>query len=141
MRSLGRLRPAALDDLGLRSALAALTNADQGAAGPVSHARASHVDPALPALDPDVELVLYRVAQESLTDAARHARARQSTCRCARGRGGAARDRRRWGRDGEGGCGIRGMRERALLIGAELGRPHATPAPRWVAGAGGGRRW
>src|SRR5918995_6242296 len=65
-----RLRPEALDHLGLRSALAALTNSFRGAGGVAVERR---IDPSLPALSSDVELVLYRVAQEALTNVVRHA--------------------------------------------------------------------
>src|SRR5918994_2678860 len=65
-----RLRPEALDHLGLPSALAALTNSLRGVGG-VSIER--RIDPSLPVLPSDVELVLYRVAQEALTNVVRHA--------------------------------------------------------------------
>jgi hypothetical protein len=53
-----RLRPEALDHLGLPSALAALTNSFRDAGGVAVERR---IDPSLPALRSDVELVLYRV--------------------------------------------------------------------------------
>ena len=60
-----RLRPEALDDLGLASALAALTN-------DVTRRTRVHVErviaPGLPPLEPEEELVVYRVAQEALTN-------------------------------------------------------------------------
>ena len=65
-----RLRPEALDDLGLTSALAALTNSFRGPAGLSIERR---IGSPLPVLDADTELVLYRVAQEALTNVARHA--------------------------------------------------------------------
>lgn len=115
-----RLRPEALDVLGLASALAALTNS-LGRAGDVTIER--RIDPSLPSLSPDAELVVYRVAQEALTNVLRHA-----DC------GEAHLELRRFGRavelevaDAGGGfdpakvpegAGIRGMRERALLAGA-----------------------
>lgn len=74
-------------------------------------------------LEQQTELVLYRVAQEALTNAARHAEAGQvevslhhtdeavvlSVADDGRGTGAAPE-----------GAGMRGMRERALLIGATL---------------------
>lgn len=81
------------------------------------------IDPHLPALDEQTELVLYRVAQEGLTNTARHAGAGRVDLLLERTATGArltVRD------DGKGlgaapeGAGIRGMRERALLIGARL---------------------
>jgi two-component system sensor histidine kinase UhpB len=117
-----RLRPEALDHLGLPSALAALTNSFRGAGGLTIERR---IDPSLPPLASDVELVLYRVAQEALTNVARHAgcaEARLVLRRITDGVELAVID------PGDGfdadaaaeGAGIRGMRERALLVGAEL---------------------
>jgi two-component system sensor histidine kinase UhpB len=114
-----RLRPDALEDLGLNSALAALCSEFTQAAGitVVKHI-ASQVD----RLPPDIELVCYRVAQESLTNVARHAGADKVwldlhttphwlTLRIADdGKGGVTRE----------GAGINGMRERALLVNADL---------------------
>jgi two-component system, NarL family, sensor histidine kinase UhpB len=116
-----RLRPEALDDLGLSSALAALTTSFAEHTG-LRVARRIGRD--VPPLDAHAELVVYRVAQESLTNVARHAQAREAELRLERGpRGGAVL---RVLDDGVGlngvgaGSGIRGMRERALLVGAEL---------------------
>lgn len=66
------LRPGVLDDLGLQAALASLAT-DVAAIGgpPVRRAFA----PGLPDLGHDVEVVVYRVAQEALTNVVRHARA------------------------------------------------------------------
>jgi two-component system sensor histidine kinase UhpB len=117
-----RLRPEALDDLGLRSALAALTNDVARTAGVRVERR---LTAALPALSADEELVVYRVAQEALTNAVRHAGARHARVQLDGSEGAAelvVRD------DGAGfdvgatpeGAGLRGMRERAVLIGATL---------------------
>ncbi len=115
-----RLRPGVLEDLGLVSALNALA-ADFSAAGAVP------VQPRLTVQLPDLpaaaELVVYRIAQEGLTNVARHADASlaevsltvEDGCVVLRviddghGTAGAAE-----------GAGIRGMRERALLVGAQL---------------------
>jgi two-component system sensor histidine kinase UhpB len=114
-----RLRPDALEDLGLRSALNALCNEFANATGIKV---VKHVSPQSDRLKADVELVCYRIAQESLTNIARHAgagkvwldlhaTADQLTLRIADdGRGGVVTD----------GAGINGMRERALLVTAEL---------------------
>jgi two-component system, NarL family, sensor histidine kinase UhpB len=114
-----RLRPDALEDLGLHSALTALTSEFTQATGiPV----VKHVAPQSDRLKPDIELVCYRIAQESLTNVARHAGATkvwldlhattdQVTLRIADdGVGGATAE----------GAGINGMRERALLVNADL---------------------
>jgi two-component system sensor histidine kinase UhpB len=109
-----------LEDLGLHSAMAALAT-DFTEASQIPLAR--RLDPRLPALGRDAELVLYRIAQESLTNIARHAGASQAELTLTdqrddvvlritdngRGLNGAAES-----------AGIRGMRERAILIGAHL---------------------
>jgi two-component system sensor histidine kinase UhpB len=64
------LRPEALDDLGLVSALSVLAERFAQRSGVTVN---QHVDDDLPDLDPESELVIYRVAQEALTNVARHA--------------------------------------------------------------------
>jgi two-component system sensor histidine kinase UhpB len=116
-----RLRPEALEDLGLHSALAALATGFTEHAGVAVDRRLERDLP----LSEEEELVIYRVAQEALTNVARHARATRVELRLERRNGHAAlivRD------DGRGlppdalwsSNGIRGMRERAMLIGADL---------------------
>jgi two-component system sensor histidine kinase UhpB len=115
-----QLRPEALDDLGLVSALTALAARFSEQTG-ARVARA--IDRDLPRLEPDEELVFYRVAQESLTNVARHAGATRVELRLRR-----RRDRLelRVRDDGQGldgtvpGDGIRGMRERAVDVGGSL---------------------
>ena len=115
-----RLRPEALDDLGLPSALLALTDQFTYQTGvPVDRA----IDQLLPELREEYELAIYRVAQESLTNAARHASASQVSFEFRR----TETDLHlRIADDGRGingapeGAGIRGMRERAMLIGAQF---------------------
>lgn len=116
-----RLRPDVLADLGLQAALIALTR-DIGAQAGLRVHRSLGL--ALPDLPEDVELVVYRIAQEALTNVARHARAGEVEVALSR-RGAALvltiAD------DGVGlrgavpGAGVRGMTERAELIEAELG--------------------
>jgi two-component system sensor histidine kinase UhpB len=77
----------------------------------------------LPPLSPEVELVIYRVAQEALTNALRHAQGTEVTVTLRRGDGRVVPVVRDDGRGlpeltREGG--LAGMRERALLIDAEL---------------------
>ena len=115
-----QLRPEALDDLGLPSALTALANAFTDRAGLSVERR---IDPNLPPLDPDVELVVFRVAQESLTNVARHAGASRVELRLESVDGGVRLRVRDYGRGLNGarrGSGVRGMRERALLVGGAL---------------------
>jgi two-component system sensor histidine kinase UhpB len=115
-----RLRPEALDDLGLASALAALTLDVSRRTGLRIERR---IAPGLPALSPEEELVVYRVAQEGLTNVARHAGAERAWIALEGREGEVALEVRD---DGHGfaplveGAGLRGMRERALLVGADL---------------------
>ena len=116
-----RLRPEALEELGLQSALAALA----AAFGEQAQLRIERrLEPGLP-LSEEQELVVYRIAQEALTNAARHAGATEVRLHLERADEGViltVRD------DGVGlppgafrsSHGIRGMRERAMLIGAQL---------------------
>jgi len=116
-----RLRPEALDDLGLASALAALTlNVSRRTGLRVERRIAA----GLPELSPEEELVVYRVAQEGLTNVARHADARHAWVTLDSRNGDVALEVRDDGRGFEpraaAGAGLRGMRERALLVGADL---------------------
>lgn len=115
-----RLRPGVLEDLGLTRALAALTT-DFAAHSAASVRR--WFAPGLPALSPEVEVVVYRVAQEALTNAARHADANEVVLSLQRLGGGVVLEVRDDGRGFEGlaeGSGLMGMRERAALVRAEL---------------------
>ena len=115
-----RLRPGLLEDLGLFSALAALATEFARGTGALVHRQ---IAPNLPALTAEVELVVYRIAQEALTNASRHAQANEVQLSLAP-RDGAVELRVR--DDGIGlsghpeGAGIRGMRERALMVGGHL---------------------
>jgi two-component system sensor histidine kinase UhpB len=117
-----RLRPGVLDDLGLSSALHAL-GADVSRAGdlPVT----VRIDDRLPDLPPDTELAIYRVAQEGLTNVTRHADATSAGIEVVVGRRGEKLFVRIVD-DGRGpvgaveGGGIRGMRERAILVHGDL---------------------
>lgn len=115
-----QLRPHVLEDLGLRSALAALTTELFEHGG--THARRS-ISPALPDLDETVELVVFRVAQEALTNVARHAGASSVEVGLSpRGRDvvlSVVDDGRGIAR-GADGTGLRGMRERAALVGGRV---------------------
>jgi two-component system sensor histidine kinase UhpB len=123
LREIGRrLRPEALDQLGLVSALTALTTDVSRQSGVGVRRR---IDGRLSSLSAEEDVVLYRIAQEALTNVIRHAKA--TTAMLELRREGSAvvltiTD------DGVGfdaaqpsaGIGIRGMRERAVMIGARL---------------------
>lgn len=119
-RLVRRLRPDVLEDLGLVSALTSLT----GEFATHTGLRVSRVfDTGLSDLDQQTELVLYRVAQEALTNAARHAEAERVEVSLRHTDGSvvlAVTDNGHGGGIAGEGAGIRGMRERALLIGATL---------------------
>lgn len=115
-----RLRPGVLEELGLVSALKELTTEVPPHTG-LSARCQLHND--LPDLADAVELVLYRVAQESLTNTIRHAHATRLDLTLRRSPTGVElciRDNGHGLGNAPEGAGIRGMRERAMLIGAEL---------------------
>jgi two-component system sensor histidine kinase UhpB len=117
-----QLRPEVLSDLGLGKALAALARRVEEESGLRIRLR---VAAGLDDLDDESELVIYRVAQESLTNAARHADATQIELRLERSEEQGIVLRVRDNGVGlpdrpQPSYGILGMRERALLIGATL---------------------
>jgi two-component system sensor histidine kinase UhpB len=117
-----QLRPTALDDLGLGAAIAG--QVEQLGHGEVEAEFSSEGD--LSDLGDDAQLVVYRVAQEALSNAARHSGADRVTVTLRRRDGGGVElevsdDGRGFAFDeSEGGLGLAGMRERALLIAGEL---------------------
>lgn len=128
------LRPPYLEDLGLVPSLEALIHSLQEAHGPEIRLEV-HGNPVRPA--PEVELALYRIAQEALQNALRHAQARHiavtltfakdeiSLAVSDDGRGFAVPEQPDVFTQ-QGHFGILGMRERALLLG---GRLHIHSAP------------
>jgi two-component system sensor histidine kinase UhpB len=119
------LRPEMLEQLGLVSALTELSRKFADSSGiPVER----HFAANLPPLSDDSELAVYRVAQESLTNIARHADASRVEIALQPGpdsvvlrvvddgRGIPAPNP--FALNGHGG--LRGMRERALLVGGAL---------------------
>ena len=115
------LRPEMLEDLGLVSALTELSTSF-GRSGVRVERR---FDTSLPKLEPDTELAVYRIAQESLTNVARHSNASRVTITLERGPDsvvlrivddGRGFDSARSEEHG----GLRSMRERALLVGGAL---------------------
>jgi two-component system, NarL family, sensor histidine kinase UhpB len=122
VRRLAReLRPEALDALGL---VPALTNLSERVAHRTGVEIVRRLERRLPPLDADAELVIFRVAQESLTNAVRHAA--PTTIEIVLRREGrnvvlaVSDDGSGLSPDGRVESGIRGMRERALSIGGEL---------------------
>lgn len=111
------LRPEALDDLGLMNALIALCSRTSRQGGlPIER----NLTADLPRLSPELELVIYRVAQGSLTNVLRHSAASKCQVSLQRIDGTVelvVQD------DGRGlpatldhqSIGVEGMRERALL--------------------------
>jgi two-component system, NarL family, sensor histidine kinase UhpB len=114
------LRPEALDDLGLVNAVVALC-------GRVDRQRGIRVrrelDWSLPRLSPEAELVIYRVAQEALTNVLRHAAASEVVVELRREPSAVILEVADNGRGIQPEAvekGIRGMRERASVIDAKL---------------------
>jgi two-component system sensor histidine kinase UhpB len=121
VRRIGReLRPEALDDLGLVNALIALC-------GRLGRPRGLHIrrelEWRLPELSPEVELVIYRTAQEALTNVLRHSGASEVFVGLRSEEGQVVlrvSDNGRGLPDGVNGRGLRGLRERAMVIDAQL---------------------
>jgi len=116
-----QLRPTALDDLGLAAAIGGqLEQVERSGLAAELRTEGNFSD-----LDNDVQLVVYRVAQEALTNASRHSEAQRIAVSLRQAGAGVDLE---ISDDGSGfafeqserGLGISGMRERALLIGAEL---------------------
>ena len=117
-----QLRPTALDDLGLAAAVAGqVEQLGRGEIAAEFSAEGNFSD-----LGDDAQLVVYRVAQEALSNAGRHSgAARVSVDLRRREDGGVQLDISDDGRgfafdESQRGLGISGMRERALLVGGEL---------------------
>lgn len=117
-----RLRPGILDDLGLLRALEELVESLEEQT-PQIRVRSS-LPATLPAVAPEAELAIYRVVQEALTNAIRHAGARHIALAIgvADGRLSVSVTDDGGGLPGEAveDVGLRGMHERAFAIGATL---------------------
>jgi len=121
------LRPSALDDLGLVPAVRALAE---------DFARRAQVqvnldiDEGLRAAEPDVQVAIYRVIQEGLTNVARHAAARTVNVRLGNGDGRVELhiddDGRGFANEPTPHLGLLGMRERVAELGGTL---HIAGAP------------
>jgi two-component system sensor histidine kinase UhpB len=118
-----QLRPTALDDLGLKAAVAGQIDELRRQSGIATRFETSGD---LGEVPEDVQLVVYRVAQEALSNAGRHSGADHIDVNLARADGAVELS---VADDGRGftfeqasrGLGIGGMRERALLVGGNLG--------------------
>jgi two-component system sensor histidine kinase UhpB len=117
------LRPEMLEQLGLISALTELTRRFAEASG-IDAERRFPVE--LPPLSEEAELAIYRVAQESLTNVARHAQATHVELSLTEGVGSVVLCVSDDGRGmsettaSNGHGGLRGMRERALMVNGAL---------------------
>lgn len=119
------LRPSVLDDLGLAAALHAYVD-ELNALGPTQ--LEFRCEGCEGRMQPEVELALFRVAQEALTNMRRHANAPQARVRLWRTGDRISLEVEDDGlgftpgslRSGPGGLGLAGMQERMALIGGEL---------------------
>lgn len=127
VRELARLlRPPVLDDLGLAAALNWLGRQTRECTG----LEVAVSTPAVLArVDPDIETLVYRVAQEGLTNAVRHAGGQHATIVLERlgtqlelrvRDDGCGFDPERLRQDGNEGTGLGGMRDRVALFGGTL---------------------
>lgn len=130
------LRPSLLDDLGLFAAIEWFARDQLAPLGITVHVETSDPDVRLPR---DIELALFRVAQETITNIGRHSRADTALVECAVSEDGVTIDVED---DGEGfemaeladrpapaalgapvsqrGLGLAGMRERVALVGGRI---------------------
>ena len=123
---ISELRPAALDEIGLRAAVEGLVQRTSSAGGPSISAFISlSSDEGAPRLPSELESTAYRIVQEALTNVAKHANATEVQVRVEESNGQleiAVRD------DGRGfepsaprsGFGLTGMRERVEMLGGTL---------------------
>jgi signal transduction histidine kinase len=123
-RALKALRASPLDDLGLALALSTMV---EDAAAHANLALDLSIMDKMPALSPDVEQCVYRVAQEAVTNVVKHANAKNLTVKLEFIEGkvtlivrddGVGFDIEKSNKTGH--FGLTGMRERAQLVGGEL---------------------
>ena len=132
------LRPAALDELGLSPALEALARRMEATEG-LEVLTAIRPASSGSRLAPDLETTVYRVAQEALTNAAKHARATRVVLRLSDEDGLLRLEVIDDGvgiRDDaadQGGFGLVGMRERVELAGGRLWVQPGRPGTRVLA--------
>ena len=123
---ISELRPAALDEIGLRAAVEGLVERTSSAAGPsISAVISLSSDEGAPRLPGDVESTAYRIVQEALTNVAKHADATEVEVRIEEADGRLEIQVRDDGRGFEPsaprtGFGLIGMRERVEMMGGTL---------------------
>ena len=120
------LRPSELDDLGLISALRSLTHEFSRRSGMVSRFKSAAAS-CPPQMPKEVEMTLYRIAQEALNNAEKHSRAARVELSLSCTRKQALLTIRDNGRgfshravSGASGWGLRNMNERAALLGGSF---------------------
>jgi signal transduction histidine kinase len=84
---IGELRPAGLDDLGLAAALVGYAHSLEREYGEAMPRITLDLDDRPMGLSPEMEITLFRVAQEALRNALRHSNAGRIELRLSRGRG------------------------------------------------------
>jgi signal transduction histidine kinase len=132
---IAELRPAALDDLGLRPALESLVKRQSAIGGFVVDLEIE-LEPGR-RLARDTETAIYRIVQEALSNAVKHAHADGVTLRVGqhpdRVEVVVQDDGRGFDPEGVGdGFGLTGMRERAVLAGGRLSVESADGGPTCV---------
>jgi two-component system sensor histidine kinase UhpB len=146
-----QLRPSLLDDLGVVAALSWLAEDAEARLGVAARVKIAGDQLEAGARVPsEIETALYRIAQESLTNAVRHGKARNIAIQLRSsaqaltltiaddGAGFALGDETSWRE--RGGLGVYGMRERARLLGGSL-RLRSAPGCGCVVRATIPMRW
>src|SRR5713226_710203 len=122
------LRPSVLDDLGLRAALEWLSDGSSARGVPCTFTCTGSPRPTTP----EAEIAIFRIVQEALSNIWRHSQATQASVEltylphffqltvCDNGKGFSQEQHLDLSRNSQGGLGLIGMRERAMLIGAAL---------------------
>lgn len=120
------LRPSVLDDLGLRAALEWLSDSSSSRGIPCNFIYVGLSQPTTP----EVEIALFRIVQEAISNILRHSQATQAFVELkylpqllqltVRDNGNGFSTGQQLDHNSQGGLGLVGMRERAILIGANL---------------------
>ena len=120
------LRPSVLDDLGLRAALEWLSDSSSSRGIPCNFIYVGLSQPTTP----EVEIALFRIVQEAISNILRHSQATQAYVELrylpqllqltVRDNGNGFSTGQQLDHNSQGGLGLVGMRERAILIGANL---------------------